>query len=161
LYRNVAFLFEVGPTREHALRFKVGPGLACRIPVAWKLPYLHVYCLDNVNKIIYLIIAWELHTCPHHAQPKPKKSMASQDCTAEHFCSFSGKLLITSRGAPVDSLLVLEFELTKQHPAVIFFPFDPSVPSSPRSGLPISYAMATRKLLNLEIIYIYLDMKKF
>jgi hypothetical protein len=37
---------------------------------------------------------------------------------------------------------------------VIFFPFDPSVPSSPRSGLPISYAMAHRKLLNLEIIHI-------
>jgi len=91
---------------------------------------------------------------PHHAQPKPRKSMVSQDCTAKHFCSFSGKLLITSRGAPVDSLLFLEFELTKQHPSVIFFPFDPSVPSSPRSGLPISYAMAHRKLLNLEIIHI-------
>jgi hypothetical protein len=39
---------------------------------------------------------------------------------------------------------------------VIFFPFDPSVPSSPRSGLPISYATAHRKLLNLEIIHIKL-----
>ena len=84
MHRNVEFLFKVGPTSKQAFRFKVGPGLACRTPVAWKLPHLHVCCLDNVNNIIYLIIVWELHTGKTGIQRL-------------HSCSFSGKLVMRKK----------------------------------------------------------------